>query len=249
MKNYFYFSVLSILLLFDGCSGEDINESKSPDILIPATSEHFSFVLYDGLPESIIAPIIARLEENYGRIRDDLDLNSINKVTVKIWNDETHYLNDMQNDIGTRYPGSTGYVYSATEVRILNRGSPAQNVLHEFCHAASMAVNSRIGNNPRWLWEAVAIYESGEFKDPRTIGYLVSGNFPTISELNSDFNAGNYKIYDVGYLLSEYIIYSSGKNAFINLIKSNGNIQQSLGVTTEQFEEAWKRFVQNKYLK
>jgi hypothetical protein len=201
------------------------------------------------LSQSISEPILKKLEDNYARVLGDLNLTSINKVTVKIWNDETHFLDNMQSALGVKYPGATGYVFGVTEVRILYRGNAAQNVLHEFCHIASLAVNSKIGNNPRWLWEAVAIYESGELRDPKTISYLLDGNFPTIAEMNSDYNAGNYKIYEVGYLLSEYIISSSGKDAFVNLIRSNGNIALTLGVTTQQFEDGWKQFVQNKYLK
>jgi hypothetical protein len=30
-------------------------------------------------------------------------------------------------------------------------------------HAVSLGVNPRFGNNPRWLWESVALYQNGEF--------------------------------------------------------------------------------------
>jgi len=42
------------------------------------------------------------------------------------------------------------------------------NVVHGFCHAVSLYVSPTFGNNPRWLWEAVALYENAEFVDPRT---------------------------------------------------------------------------------
>ena len=250
MKKYFNISIITFLLLFSNCSGDSPADPKInvPDTSL-AVSEHFSFQLYDGLSETISTSIINKLEENYTRVLGDLNLSSINKVTVKIWNDEAHFLDDMLSALGVKYPGAAGYVYGPTDIRILYRGNSAQNTLHEFCHAASLAVNNRFGNNPRWFWEAVAIYESGELRDPKTISYLVSGNFPTIAELNSDYNLGNYKIYEVGYLLSEYIINSAGKNAYVNLIKSNGNIQQTLGVTTQQFEAGWKQYIQNKYMK
>lgn len=200
------------------------------------------------MPESILAPIRRKLNHNYLRIMNDLDVNSMNKVTVKIWGNENNFLDDMEHSLGIRYTGASGWVWSSTDIRILNRGNDtAQIILHEFCHAVSLVVNNQIGNNPRWLWEALAIYEAGELRDPKTLSYLVNGNFPTIEELNSDFNTSGNKIYEVGYLLSEFITTQWGKSFYVNLIKSNGNIFQILGISVQQFEEAWKNFVMNKY--
>jgi len=227
--------------------------TKEPGIKITDTvtvdDENFSYVLFDGLTQSILTPIQTKLDDNYSRVLSDLDVVSMNKVTVKIWNNETNFLDDMQRSLGISYPGASGWVYNANDIRILNQGNGTnQIVLHEFCHAVSLVVNPQFGNNPRWLWEAVAIYESGEFVDPQTISYLVEGNFPTISELNSDFNGGDREIYRVGYLLAEYIIFNWGNNSYVNLIKSNGNILQTLGISTQEFEGAWKNFVIEKYL-
>jgi len=236
-----------MLLFLAKCSGDGSVNPKDNSNPESSSSEHFSIILYDGLNQNITGPVIKMLEDNYARVLGDLNLISMNRVTVKIWSEESNFLNDMQSDIGTRYPGSTGYVYGPAEVRILYRGNAAQTALHEFCHAASLVVNYRFGNNPRWLWEAVAIYESGEFRDPKSIGYLVSGNYPSIEELNSDFNAGNNKIYEVGYLISEYIISNWGKTSYVNLIKSNGNIAAAIGITVNQFEEEWRHYVQSRY--
>ena len=211
-------------------------------------SGHFEFVLYDDLSESIIPDISKKLEDNYSRVLNDLEVNAASKITVKIWNNETNYLNAQQKDLGVKYPGSTGYVYGLKEVRILYRGNSSQTALHEVCHVISMYVNKYIPNNPRWLWEAVALYESREFTNPKSISYLVQGNFPTLAELNSDFNAGNQKIYQVGYLLSEFIINNWEKSGYISIIKSNGNVQNTFGITVNQFEENWKTFVTENYL-
>ena len=47
-------------------------------------------------------------------------------------------------------------------------------IVHEFAHCASMRVNPAIANNPRWLWETVALYEAGQIVDPRTLPYMTA---------------------------------------------------------------------------
>ncbi len=240
---YFYIFFLT------GCANDNaIVKNQENFISDTVVSGHFTFILYDGLSETIKEPVLKKLQENYSRVLDDLKITAMGKVTIKIWNDEAHYLDDQQRDIGVRYPGSSGYVFGPYEIRLLNRENLAQNTLHEFCHAASLVVNRNFANNPRWFWEVVAIYESGGLINPRSLSYLVSGNFPTIAELNSDFNAGNFKIYQVGYLLSEYILANWGNNRYLALIKNGANIQDALEITIQQFETGWKQYVQTKYL-
>lgn len=245
------FVILTLLTGITSCKEENTINSSATILQNDQTtiqSTHVSFVLYDGPTQSITSPIIEKIDQNFERIITDLQLTSLPNIKVEIWNDETHFQNDMKRDIGTNYWGATGYVYSSTNVRILNRGSAAQTVLHEFAHAVSLNVNRQFGNNPRWFWEAVAIYESGEFNDPKNIFYLAAGNFPTIAELTADFNAGTRKIYEVGYLLSEYIIETWGKESYVQMIKNNANIQLVLSISTTQFESGWKEFVMREYL-
>jgi hypothetical protein len=110
-----------------------------------------------------------------------------------------------------------------------------------------MQINSTIPNNPRWLWEAVALYENDEFVNPRSLPYMVSGNYPTLDELNSDYNSGNQQIYSVGYVLLEYIVETWGMDEVIELIKSNGHISLVLGRTESEFEYGWYQYVEQTY--
>jgi len=242
--NYQYL-IIYLSILLSSCSNKNDEEYIPP---ITIEGDCFSFVLNDGLQQSIIPSIQDKLEGNYSRVLADLEVDSMSNVTIKIWNNETHFLDDMELAIGRRYTGATGWVYSASDIRILYRSSNAsQTALHEFCHAVSLVLNSTIGNNPRWLWEAVAIYEAGEYRDPKSLSYLLDGNFPTLSELSLDYAAGNHKIYEVGYLLAEYIITNWGKSGLVKLIQSNGNIQQTFNISTQQFEENWKNYIISAY--
>jgi hypothetical protein len=238
--------ILSFCLIATCCQTESSITNKSPKTV---DRDYFTYKLYDDLSENIVEAIHSKLIENYSRILTDLEVASMSKVTVNIWQNENNFLDNMEITIGRRYEGAGGWVYSSRDIRILHRsGTTPQIVLHEFCHAVSLVVNNRIGNNPRWLWETVAVYEAGEFVNPKTLSYLVNGNFPTLLELNADFSVNSLKVYDVGFLIGEFIVEKYGKSKFVELILSNGNILQTLQCSVEDFEMDWKEFVVSKYL-
>lgn len=242
-----YLLSISIFSLLLSCRETAVG-TDLPKNELPMQSEHFTIVLYDGLSSTTAVPVLGKLNDHYSRILGDLSVPSIPAITIEIWNDEAHFQNDMKRDLGTNYWGATGYIYKATTLRILNRGNVPQTALHEFAHIVALYINKEIPNNPRWLWEAAAIYEAGEFVHPRNISYLVAGNFPTLSELNTDYNQGNQKIYAVGYLLAEYIVETWGRESFVRMIATHANLPAVLGVTTGQFEAGWKEFVVRKYM-
>ncbi len=231
-----------ITLLFFHCS-----ENQAPTRIAPAEeSLHFRTKLYDGVPASIAASVTDELERQYQRILADMKLDTLPVIGVEIWDDANNFLSAMEKNIGQRYPGATGYVKYET-MYLLNRGHVPQAAVHEFAHIASLHVNPRIGNNPRWLWEALALYEAGDFVDPKSLSYMVSGDYPTLAELNASYN-NDQRIYAVGYTLSEFILHNWGQDLFIQLIKTNGNIESVLGISVSEFEEQWYEFVKEKYL-
>jgi hypothetical protein len=233
--------VIMVLITITSCKEEHIITSDTP------MSPQFEFILHDNLEESITEPILQKLEMNYERILADLKVNSVSKIQIAIWATSSSFENAMERDLGTRFYGATGYIYNITEIRILNAPDAAQIALHEFAHIVSMYINHSIPNNPRWLWEAVAIYESGEFVDPKNLDYMLRGNYPTISELNTTYNQSNYRIYSVGYILLEFIIERWGMDKVIELVKTNGELQSTLGLSVNEFEESWHIFIKEKY--
>ena len=120
-----------------------------------------------------------------------------------------------------------------------------KNTIHEFVHCVSLHINKTIANNPRWLWESIAIYESNQTSDPRRLSYLINQKPPTLSELNDWANA-EY-IYEVGYFITEYLVESKGNDVLNSLIKNNGNIHQTLNMDDEEFTKQWFAFVKKKY--
>lgn len=211
-------------------------------------SERFNFVLHDSLDHGDVAHLAVALEENYERIKRNLQVATLPLIRVQIWADNEAYQDAMEDAFGMRFPGSRGYVYGADELRILfhNEDSAARELVHEFVHAVSLTLNPEFGNNPRWLWEAVAQYEAGEFRDPREISYVQEGNYPGLDELNAGFNSGR-NIYDIGFVLVDYIVKMWGKEALIALIRSNGAIQETLNINVIDFESGWHHYMKKTY--
>ena len=128
-----------------------------------------------------------------------------------------------------------------------NRLSAQKEAVHEFAHVVSLNLHPNFGNNPRWLWESVAMFAAEEFRDPKDVPSLREGSYPTLEELNTDFNSGR-SIYDVGYVLVDYIINTWDHDHLIALIRSNGAIEQTLGISESDFEKGWQQYVEETYL-
>jgi hypothetical protein len=236
------------LLLAAGCSG------GTPTSPIPVDQERLTmriqtphFQIFGGTsPDATLRGAADILESEYVRILGNLGVSTHPVVTVRIYNDPTSYFNELTRYFGTRYQ-ATGYITGPTELRLLAGGNLNANVVHEFIHAVSLDVNPRFGNNPRWFWETVAVYENGEFVHPRLIESVARGNFPTLQQLNADVNADT-QIYQLGFLLGEFIVSQWGRPAFVRLIQTNADIPAVLGISTADFEAAWRSYVRQRYL-
>ena len=158
-------------------------------------------------------------------------------------------------ELAKAFPGTpewaVGHAISASEIHMISPNDPTQdyqtmirNTKHEFAHCVSMKINSFIGNNPRWLWEAVALYEANLPWDPKMLSYMVDQQPPSLSELNE---LSNLKIYEVGYFIAQFITETFGSDALNSLIRNNGNIKETLKMEEKEFTENWFAFVKNKY--
>jgi hypothetical protein len=187
-----------------------------------------------------------RLEAQYARITTELGVAGLAPIAVKVWQDEASYFAELTRYFGMRY-SAAGYVTGRDEIRVLAVPQLDTNVVHEFAHAASLYVNPSFGNNPRWLWEAVALFENGELVDPRRLDYMVRGNYPTLQQLNADPNAGR-QVYDLGYTLAEFVVARWGRAALIRLIQTNADLPGVVGLSPAAFEDAWAAWLRERYL-
>jgi hypothetical protein len=239
--------VLTLAILAICCGGGTASSptATAETLELRVTTAHFR-VLAGTTPESTLRGAADRLEAEYARILRDLGLSIVPVVTVRIWQDEAAYFDELTRYFGVHYQAA-GYITGPTELRLLNTPQLPVNVVHEFVHAASMAVNPRFANNPRWFWETVALYENGEFVTPASLDYVVRGAFPTLQQLNVDPNGGT-QIYQLGYLFGDFIVSRYGRAAFLRLMDTNADLQGVLGLTASEFEAAWQAYVRQRYL-
>ncbi|NJD18687.1 MAG: hypothetical protein FIA95_05310 [Gemmatimonadetes bacterium] len=147
----------------------------------------------------------------------------------------------MQATLGQVSPGATGYTPAKDEMRLLlNPASPLESV-HEYAHLVSWQVNPTIPNNPRWLWEAVAVYEAGSAPDLRTWSdaELTFPGLPALNQFNSPLP------YRWGYHVARAVIERWGDDGYLALIRSNGNLQGTLGISEAAFGAYVEGFVRS----
>jgi hypothetical protein len=232
--------------LWAACGGDPAAPGAiSEPLALRLETPHFR-IFSDQVAEATLREVADRLEAELPRFLVDLSVADVRRVTVKIWQDPTAWSTEMERYFGRRL-GASGYVAGPDEIRLLVVPQLASNATHELVHCVSRYVSSTIPNNPRWLWESVALYENRELVDPRTLDYMVGGRPPTLDQLDSDVTVSR-QVYEVGYLIGESVVVRWGAPALVALIRANGDTVSVLGLSRSAFEEAWFAFVRERYL-
>jgi len=203
-------------------------------------------IFADSAPDSVLQPIADRLEAERPRVMSDLGVAALGPITVDVWREPAAWTAEVQRFFG-RPIDTNGYVTGPDQIRLLAVAAVERNATHEMSHCVSLYVNPGFANHPRWLWETVALYENREFVDPRSLTYMVAGQPPSLQDLDADVTASR-RIYEVGYVLGEFIVARAGPAGLIGLIRSNGDTATVLGLAPTEFETAWYAFVRDRYL-
>lgn len=247
--------MLTVLVigLFLSCSDKNtqVTTVSTPEpIPYPYVSEHFTFY-YTSYDSLFMHEIADSVENNYQRILSDLMTDSVAKTIVHFYRSHEELANAVRYIVPNLPVWAVGLSTAKDTIHMLAPKHPEQNyefmlvvLIHEFTHCVTLNINPGFANNPRWLWESIALYEARQFIHPNQLPYMVNHNPPTLSQLN---NFNNTQIYEVGYLLSEYIVLNWDRQHLKDMILSNGNTQQTLGLTYSQFQFNWFEFVKNRY--
>jgi len=222
--------------------------TPAPDAALTLHLQTAHFRLYtDAASDDVLQEVAGRLEADLPRFQADLEVGTTRAFTVRVWRDEASWFAEVQRYLGRRIE-TTGYVTGSEEIRVLAVPQVARNATHELAHCVSLYVNPRIANNPRWLWESVALWENGELVDPRTLEYMVAGRPPTLDQLDADVTASR-QVYEVGYTIGEFVVARNGREGLVRLVQANGDTAAALGLSPSAFEAAWYAFVRERYLR
>ena len=229
-----------------GCGGSPTAPAAVGETLeLRLTTAHFR-VFAGRTSATAVQSAADALERQYARVLGDLSVTTLDPITVQIWQDEVTYYAALDRFFGVRYQAH-GYITSKNELRLLAVPQLDVNAVHEFCHAVSLSVSSTFGNNPRWLWETVALYENGELVPPRTLDYMVRGAYPSLAGLNADPNAGR-QVYDLGYVIGEFIVARWGRAGLLDLIRARGDVGAVFGLPPDAFEAEMYAWIRARYL-
>jgi hypothetical protein len=211
------------------------------------TTQHFTF-LYSDKDSLSVDQISDRLEKSYHKILDDFKMKEIPVTTVRIYPSVRLFHEGInfpdappsvlatafgKNDIRMPSPGSVSAADSLTML---------QNITHEFVHCVHLNIDYA-PNNPRWLWEGIAMFEADWFIDPNGIEIIKNKTFSPFAEL------GNGLEYELGYVIIDAIKDIWGFDAVIDLIKTRGDVQAVLQLGQQKFEQRVYEHIDKKYIK
>jgi hypothetical protein len=228
-------------------------------------TDHF-VISYQGIHKEEAQDLADNLEENYDRIRTNLNDPDHDPIQVFVHPTQTDF------NKGTGLPNSTANGTSRgpnefhfTWTNWFNSifpDDPIKTAIHEFTHCVQLNILIKgaqgqrenadngdfdkmfeekfINEYPQWFWEAICDYEAG-IVNSMSVKYGMRKNL-TLKDLNN-----NNQIYNVGYTIIEYIVEKWGKEKLPILITSYVDIEAVLGVSESEFEKGWANFVNEKY--
>ncbi|MDP5138723.1 hypothetical protein ORJ04_22510 [Rheinheimera baltica] len=195
-----YFTIVTLLMCCFFTNSAIANNDKS----------NIDYIPVGDVPKSTMEEIKKTVDSHKNRIIKNFKVNNMPDVTVKVWQDR----NQFEVKYGDDAEYVQGYVVqSAWEARFFNgRPDLGLGVVHEYTHLVTLALNPSFNNNPRWLWEATAIYESGRPPIPNisSLKCFSEESFPTIGSLEQH----PFNIYKVGYFLADFIVSKWGQESF-----------------------------------
>ncbi|QHT66245.1 hypothetical protein GXP67_06020 [Rhodocytophaga rosea] len=241
----------------ENISNEDNKTARLLDTDLSLTKQTDRFIyLYHPSDTSVIDSIASKLEANYERILSELKVKKLPAIEVRIYPGLEAYHSAIN------YPNAPAWMVGSAGINKFSIVSPQnagpehsyesvmEGVVHEFTHCVHIyLLDNHLGvaknNDARWLWEGVACYEANQFVSPKILTYLTDGNYPTLEELN---HAQDGKVYQMGYLIIDFIKSKYGIKSLLKLITTNGDLAKVLHVSEKEFEQELYLYIRQRYL-
>jgi hypothetical protein len=240
---------------------DEANENKSADwsesdLTEIQESKRYK-IHYNKSDSGVIHDVVQTLDKNYDRILEAYRVKKLPKTEIFIYPSVEDYHSAIN------YPNAPSWMVGSATIDKFSIVSPRnagpahsyeeilKGVVHEFMHCVHIhLVKNNLGkarnNDARWLWESLACYEGNQFVDPKSIDYVANHTFPSLDDLNSADQLE--KIYQVGFVITEFIKSEWGMQGLIRLIKSNADIKETLHITEDEFKKRLTDYLEAKYL-
>ena len=248
--------IVRVGMLLLACSRQDVvvdpaRWSSRADTLLDYSTPHLRFTCTH-LDRDSIHAIAGYVEASRDRIVADIQPDSMTTIHIYLYatfkevpsGDRLAGRSQMGQGSGDREERGSDDLPKSPELEEPVRYDYLLScIAHEVAHCVTLHANSTIAGRPRWLWESIALYESRQSVDLRSLEYLSGGSLPTLDDLN---NINDTRIYEVGYSIIEYVVGKWGIEAVRELIRTNGDLVKTLHIGQKQFQESWHSYVLNK---
>jgi hypothetical protein len=220
-------------------------------------TENFTVRYSEQLDPSGIKALADALQGSYERIGAQLKTTPAKNIEVNIYDRHWRYVQATKNW------GASGSIEGIARLHFVTQAwsepDSRKVAIHEFAHTVLLKLliahepeplpesfDQKFATFPVWLWEAVSVYEAGQFVAPNTQDYFRDGQYPKLAELSKRTQGG--KIYTCGYTITEYILATYGEDGLIRLITNYGDVKTTFNITEDQFSKEWYEFITKKYL-
>ena len=266
LKKIFRITLLLIvgltIVYFSALLIRKVRAANTPTLIY---NNHFR-ISYIGILKSEAESISKSLEDNYMRIRQELTDPEHDTIAVfihstqKKFNTATGLLNSNANGV-SRGPKIFHLMYQ-TWFNSIFPADMDKVAVHEFTHCVQLNIliedaktkygelsnlefdkkfeNEFADKYPQWFWEALCDYEAN-IKNKSSVNYAMKKGL-TLKELNK-----SNQIYNLGYTIVEYMVTTYGKDKLPAFIKTYGDFENVFKINEKEFENGWKRYVEDKY--
>ena len=251
LKQLVQLAVTSFCLV--GCGGSPSQPSQAvpPPPSLQLTTTTFS-ITYTAADAGSVSAIANSAEASVARIREALGVSQGPRVRVTYYATHAELAAAVRPFVGTIPSWATGVVTAGDAIHLLSSAAAgpdqiaaaATTLIHEFAHCVTLQLVPGSGNNPRWLWETIALYYANQFRDPTTVGAFRSGGAPTLSTLNG---LENTVLYEVGFLLGEFIIERGGSDALRRLVQLRGDTMAALELSEAALVSEWRAWIRARH--